>query len=62
VLLPEGVLGNPGWKGVSLKLIEGTPVLAMKPPVYVTDEVLKFVRERLEGCKRRVCGLTGNSH
>ena len=54
VLLPEGMLGSPGWKGVSLKLIAGTPVLAMKPPVYVTDEVLKFVRDRVEARHRRV--------
>jgi hypothetical protein len=47
VLVPEGVLGRPEWKGVSLKLVEGTPVLAMRPPVYVTDEVVAFVRERL---------------
>src|SRR3984957_12296996 len=47
VLLPEGELGRPVWKGVSLRLVEGTPVLAMRPPVYVTDEVAGFVRERL---------------
>jgi hypothetical protein len=47
VLVPEGELGRPEWKGVSLKLVEGTPVLAMRPPVYVTDEVINFVRERL---------------
>jgi len=43
VLVPEGVLGRPEWKGVSLKLVEGTPVLAMRPPVYVTEEVVRFV-------------------
>jgi hypothetical protein len=47
VLVPEGVMGHPGWKGVSLKLVEGTPVLAIKPPVYVTDAVLEFVGARL---------------
>jgi len=47
VLVAEGELGRPEWKGVSLKLVEGTPVLAMRPPVYVTDEVAGFVRERL---------------
>jgi hypothetical protein len=49
VLVPEGVLGRPEWKGVSLKLVEGTPVLAMRPPLYVTAEVLAFVRGRLGG-------------
>jgi len=47
VLVAEGVLGRPEWKGVSLKLVDRTPVLAMRPPVYVTEEVVKFVRERL---------------
>lgn len=47
VLVPEGVLGRPEWKGVSLKLVEGTPVLAMRPPIYVTDEVVRFVAERI---------------
>jgi hypothetical protein len=48
VLVPEGKLGRPVWKGVSLKLVEGTPVLAMRPPIYVTDEVIAFVKQRLQ--------------
>jgi hypothetical protein len=47
VLVTEGELGRPEWKGVSLKLVEDIPILAMRPPVYVTDELVKFVRERL---------------
>src|ERR1700730_12888790 len=47
VLVPEGQLRHPQWKGVSLKLVEGTPVLAMRPPMYVTNETLEFVRLRL---------------
>src|SRR6266700_6527202 len=47
VLVAEGDLGRPEWKGVSLKLVEGTPILAMRPPVYVTEEVLAFVKSRL---------------
>ena len=47
VLVSEGILGRPEWEGVSLKLVAGTPVLAMRPPIYVTDEVVAFVRERL---------------
>lgn len=49
VLLPDGEIGRPEWRGVSLKLLQGTPVLAMRPPVYVTEEVARFVRERLVG-------------
>jgi hypothetical protein len=48
VLVPAGDLGRPDWKGVSLKLVEGTPVLAMRPPIYVTDEVVAFVKQRLQ--------------
>jgi hypothetical protein len=47
ILVPEGELGRPEWKGVSLKLVEGTPVLAMRPPIYVTEEVTDFVKTRL---------------
>jgi hypothetical protein len=47
VLVPEGDLGHPEWKGISLKLVENTPVLAMRPPMYVTNEVVEFVRLRL---------------
>jgi len=45
VLVPEGTLGVPEWKGISLKLIVGTPVLAMRPPLYVTDSIVEFVRD-----------------
>ena len=47
VLVPEWVLVRPKWKGVSPKLMAGTRVLAMRPPVYVTDEVVNFVSARL---------------
>jgi hypothetical protein len=47
VLVAEGELRHPQWKGVSLKLVAGIPILPMRPPVYVTDEVVQFVRERL---------------
>jgi len=56
VLVAEGELGRPTWKGVSLRLVEGTPVLAMRPPVYVTDAVVSFVRERLKAG----VGVTGH--
>jgi len=47
VLVADGVLGRTEWKGVSLKLVEGTPVLTMRPPMYVTEEVTNFVKARL---------------
>lgn len=48
VLIPEEVPVKPLWKGVSRRLMEGIPVLRMRPPVYVTDEVLSFVTVRLQ--------------
>jgi hypothetical protein len=48
VLVPEGDLRRPVWKDISLKLVEGRPVLAMRPPVYATEELVAFVRERLQ--------------
>ena len=47
VLVPNGVVGTPEWKGVSLRLLEGTPVLAIEPPDYFTAAVTEFLAERL---------------
>jgi hypothetical protein len=47
VLVPDGVLGRPVWEGISLKLVEGTPVFAMRAPDYCPEELVAFVRERL---------------
>jgi molybdopterin-guanine dinucleotide biosynthesis protein len=49
VLIPDGVLGTPAWKGVSLKLVAGTPVFAMRGAEYCSGEFLDFVRDRLKG-------------
>jgi hypothetical protein len=49
VLVPKGELGRPEWKGVSLKLLEGTPVLTIEPPDYVTGAVVEFLTGRLKG-------------
>jgi hypothetical protein len=48
VLIPEGTLVKPEWKGISRRLLQGTPVLAMRPPVYVTGEVMEFLRSALQ--------------
>ncbi len=47
VLLREGNLGHPAWRGISLKLLQGTPLIAMHPPLYVTNELTIFVRQHL---------------
>ncbi len=46
VILNEGPLA-PGWDNVSLKLIQGKPVFRIHPPVYITEEIVEFVRQRL---------------
>ena len=38
---------QPQWAGVSARLIEGKPRLAIVPPQYVTVEVVAFVRVQL---------------
>lgn len=47
VVVPEGGIRRPEWKGISLRLLKGTPVLPMRPPIYVTPEVVTFVTTRL---------------
>ncbi len=37
---------RPVWSGVSLKLIAGKPVFRIAPPLYVTEELVQFVRRR----------------
>jgi hypothetical protein len=39
---------NAAWSGVSLKPVAGKPVFRIAPPQYVTEEVVAFVRGRLE--------------
>src|SRR5258708_769268 len=37
--------GGPEWQSVSLKPVAERPVFRIKPPEYVTPEIVKFVRE-----------------
>ncbi len=46
VLLHEGP-GEPAWTNVSLKPAANKPRLRIRPPQYVTPELVSFVRERL---------------
>ncbi|MFZ0797325.1 MAG: hypothetical protein WAM98_06010 [Terriglobales bacterium] len=39
---------NPSWKRVSLKPLIDRPTFAIRPPNYVTPEVVEFVRNRLQ--------------
>ncbi|HEY6250274.1 MAG TPA: hypothetical protein VI685_09950 [Candidatus Angelobacter sp.] len=49
ILHPSGT--TPQWNSVSLKPVAGRPFFFIKPPAYVTPEIVSFVRERL-GCLR----------
>jgi len=42
---PEG--RAPAWDDVSLRLLEGKPVFRVRPPQYVSREIVEFVRGRL---------------
>ncbi|MGA2695237.1 MAG: hypothetical protein ABSE92_04210 [Terriglobales bacterium] len=44
--------GEPfAWESISLKPAAGRPVFRVQPPEYVTEEIVEFVRGRME-CKR----------
>ena len=47
VLAPEDWLNSPALKEISQTLAEGTRVLPIHPPLYVTEELKKFVEERI---------------
>jgi hypothetical protein len=42
----------PAWTGVSLKPVQGKPVFRVKPPCYVSEEIVAFVREKLQGVRQ----------
>jgi molybdopterin-guanine dinucleotide biosynthesis protein len=37
----------PQWRGVSLRLTEDIPRFAIAPPTYMSDDIIRFVEERL---------------
>jgi hypothetical protein len=46
VILRDGD-GSPAWHGVSLKVVEGRPMFRVRPPEYVTPEMVEFVKGKL---------------
>lgn len=46
VVMHDGL--QPQWQGISLKPVAGRPVFRVRPPRYVTGEIVRFVRRRLE--------------
>jgi hypothetical protein len=43
----------PAWSNVSLKLIQGKPVFRVRPPRYVSEEIVSFVRDALRTTEAR---------
>lgn len=37
----------PQWRGVSLRLVEGTPRFPITPPDYMSDAVIDFIADRI---------------
>jgi hypothetical protein len=46
-ILVERIDRTPSWEGISLKPLTRKPVFRILPGVYVTPEVIQFVRERI---------------
>lgn len=47
VLLHEHGQSKPQWQGISLKLVEGKQRFAVRPPDYVSEELVSWVREQI---------------
>ena len=47
ILHEHSEAGTPEWKGISLKPVARHPVFYIRPPQYVTPEIVDFVRARL---------------
>lgn len=46
-ILVERIDRTPSWQGISLKPLTRKPVFRIIPGVYVTPEIIQFVRERI---------------
>jgi len=42
---------EPRWKQVSLRPVAGRPRFFIRPPQYVTDDIVQFVREKLSAVR-----------
>ncbi len=45
----ETVGGDAAWTGISLKPVAGRPIFEIRPPEYVTAELVDFVRSKVMG-------------
>ncbi len=48
-LILHNTEGNSTWQEISLKPAPGRPVFFIRPPEYVTPEMVRFVRGKLKG-------------
>src|SRR6266705_1511635 len=44
---PDAAAAAPKWSGVSLKPVAAKPSFQVRPPQYVTEEIVDFVRQKL---------------
>ena len=49
VIVHESAEQKPAWDSVSLKPVKGRPLFCIRPPQYVTQEIIEFVRSGLSG-------------
>jgi hypothetical protein len=47
ILHEEGSEAKPAWQGVSFKPVGSRPIFHIRPPQYVTPEIVEFVRKKL---------------
>jgi hypothetical protein len=47
VILHDGSRTRSAWQGISLKPVADRPVFRITPPLYVTPEIVEFVRGRI---------------
>jgi hypothetical protein len=52
---------DPRWQGVSLKPIGGRPMFQIRPPEYITAEIVEFVRKKLSDSGAHYCDPGGMS-
>jgi hypothetical protein len=53
VVLHDSLLLKPAWDAVSLKPVSRRPMFRIRPPQYVTPDLVEFVRRRLSVAARR---------
>jgi molybdopterin-guanine dinucleotide biosynthesis protein len=56
VIVPEGAVFGVGWEGVSRRVVEGKRTFGFRAPVYCSEDLVAFVRQRLGTKKSRPSG------